>query len=379
MRILFVSSFSDESSISSAYSHRIFNIERHCRQAGADTRRLFLGDLFFSSPVLIQPLNIPFILKYLRKFDVVHAGGAGAAFFFAIATPLIGRNTTVVYDVHSDALTESRLIRRGRFDFAGYFIEFEMLMTEHVALRCINYFIASSSEIKRRLLERTRRVKSANVEIILNGVDLQEFKPQRENTPIVNSNPFTVTYAGSFGAIEAVDNLVRAAEILSNENINFKLIGFRAEDLNIKLEIQKRLGNKALLLDWLPRHELVAELQKSDVLVIPADASTRKQIENRSAVFVTKFAEFLAVAKPVIVTRLDLPSRIVETFDCGFVCEPTAESIAETIVKVKGTSREVLQKKGQNGRRFAETELDVNLICKKYLQFLDRILKTRHA
>ena len=377
MRILFVSS--GKSATSNAYNHRIFNIERHCRQLGADTSRLFLGNLFFDSPVLIQLLNLPFILRYLRKFDVIHAGGQGAAFFFAVATRLIGRNTIVIYDVHSDIITESRLVRRGKLDFVGYFIEFEMLLTEYVALSGIKYFITSSSEIKRRLLQRNRHVRSENVEIILNGVDLAEFTPQRNTIPLLDPKVFTVTYAGSFGAIEAVDTLVRAAEILSDENVNFKLIGFSKEDRKIKSDIQKRLENKALLLDWLPRNELVAELQKSDVLVIPADSSNRKQSDNRSAVFVTKFAEFLAIAKPVIATRLDMISRIVETYDCGFVCEANAESIAESIREAKGTSAEVLQRKGRNGRQFAETELDVNLICKKYLQFLGKLLKQRES
>ena len=368
---------SQKSTTSNAYNHRIFNIERHCRQLGADTSRLFLGEFFFGSPVLIQLLNLPFLLRYLKKFDVIHAGGAGAAFFFAVATRLIGRNTLVIYDVHSDTITESRLIRRGKLDFVGYFSEFEMPLTEYVALSGIKYFIASSSEIKRRLLQRNRHIRSENVEIILNGVDLAEFTPQRSTIPLLDPKVFTVTYAGSFLAIEGVDNLVRAAEILSDENINFKFIGFGKADLNIKSDIQKRLGNRALLVDRLPRSKLLTELQKSDVLVIPADASTLEQSENRSAVFVTKFAEFLAVAKPVIVTEIDMTSKIVETFDCGFVCKPTAESIAEAIQKAKGTSRDILFMKGRNGRRFAETELDENLICKKYLQFLDRIMKTK--
>lgn len=370
---------SQKSTASNAYYHRIFNIERHCRQLGADTDRLFLGDLFFDSPVLIQLLNLPFILRYLKKFDVIHAGGQSAAFFFAVATRLIGRNTIVIYDVHSNIITESRLMHRGKLDFGGYFIGFEMLFTEFVAIFCIKYFITSSSEIKRRLLQRNRHVRSENVEIILNGVDLAEFTPERSTIPPLDPKVFTVTYAGSFGAIEAVDNLVQAAEILSDETINFKFIGFSKEDQEIKLDIQRRLGNKALLLDWLPRNELVDELQKSDVLVIPADSTNRKQSENRSAVFVTKFAEFLATAKPVIATRLDLVSRIVETYDCGFVCKANAESIAESIRKAKGTSAEVLQRKGRNGRRFAETELDVNLICKKYLQFLGKLLKQRES
>jgi glycosyltransferase involved in cell wall biosynthesis len=373
----------DKSTTSDAYNHRIFNIERHCRQLGADTSRLFLGDLFFGSPVLIQILNLPFILRYLRKFDVIHAGGNGAAFFFAVATRLIGRNTLVIYDVHSDTLTERRLLKKNSFDFAGYFVEFEILLMEYVALWGTKYFIASSPEIKRRLLQRNRHIRSENIEVILNGVDLEQFVPVKYDDTWVASNPhtFTVTYAGSFFRLEAVENLILAAEMLSNEkeDINFKFIGFREQDFNIKMDIRKRLGNRAVLIDWLPKSKLLTELQKSDVLVIPADASTREVSENRTAVFVTKFAEFVAVAKPVIVTGIDMTSKIVEKFDCGFVCEPTAESIAEAIQKAKGTSRDVLFKKGRNGRRFAETELDENLICKKYLQFLDRILKARHA
>ena len=131
------------------------------------------------------------------------------------------------------------------------------------------------------------------------------------------------------------------------------------------------------MLDWLPRDELISQLQKSDLLVIPADSTNRKQSANRTAVFVTKFAEFLAIAKPVIVTKLEIVSEIVEKYDCGFVCEATAEAIAESIREAKGTSAEVLQRKGCNGRRFAEAELDINLICKKYLHFLDKLLKQR--
>jgi glycosyltransferase involved in cell wall biosynthesis len=383
MKILFLFSSSSQkskhSTRSNAYCHRILNIEQHCRRLGAETDTLFLKDLFFKSPLLIQTLNLPSVLRYLRSFDVVHAGGPGAAFFCALATRLIGHNTIVVYDVHSDALTERRLIKKNSFDFAGYFTEFQTLLTEYVALRGTKYFIASSPEIKRRFLKRKpSHIKPENVEVILNGVDLEQFVPEKDDDTWVASKPhmFTVTYAGSFSRIEAVDNLISAAEMLSNvEDINFKFIGFSEEEFNIKINIQKRLGNRALLIDWLPRSKLLTELQKSDVLVIPADASTREQSENRSAVFVTKFAEFLAVGKPVIVTELDLTSKIVETFDCGFVCKPTVESIAEAILKAKGTSRDILFMKGQNGRRFAETELDENLICKKYLQFLNRIIK----
>jgi glycosyltransferase involved in cell wall biosynthesis len=372
MRILFVS-YESKNATSNPYNNRVFNIEGHCRQLGADTSRLFLGDLFFNYPFHIQPLNIPFILRYLRQFDVVIAEANGPAYVLALAKPLLRIDTLVVYDVHNDALAECRLVKKGRFDVAGYFIEFGMRLIEYVAFNGIDYFSVASPGLKQRLLGRNRRIRKEHVEVILNGVDLESFGSQKETVNNTCENGFTVTYAGSYHGYQGIENLINAAEILRNKDVYFKFLGFRKEDFTIKKEIQNRLSEKATLMDWLPKDELLFELRKSDILIIPAMAGCNR------AIFPTKFAEFLALAKPVIVTRIDETSSIVERFDCGFVCEPTAESIAETILKAKGTTKKVLQLKGCKGRQFAETELDINLICMKYLQFLGKLLKQRDS
>jgi glycosyltransferase involved in cell wall biosynthesis len=370
MRILFVA-LENRNTPSNAYNQRIFNNEKNCRKLGADTSLLFLRDLLFHSPALLQALNIPFILRYLRQFDVIIAEAAGSAYFVALAKPLLRNSSVLVYDVHNDAFAECRLMRKGRFDFAGYFIEFEMRLLEYVGFNGIDYFSVASPGLKQRLLSRNRIIKEEYVEVILNGVNLASFRSQAE---IVNSNwenGFTVTYAGTYVKYQGIENLIKAAEILSSKNIHFKFLGFRKEDLAIKNEIKNRLKEKVTLLDWLPKDELLSELRKSDVLIIPSMAGCNR------AIFPSKFAEFLALAKPVIVTRIDETASIVEKFDCGFVCEPTTESIAETILHAKETSKEILHLKGCNGRGFAETELNMKLICQKYLQFLERLLKTK--
>ena len=360
-----------------AYNHRIRQLAQHCKKQGAETSILFIGDLFFRSPILIQPLNLPFILQYLRRFDVVSAEGHAPAYLLALAKRLIKSNTLVIYDVHSDNLTESYLMKKGPFDFGGLFSSIQMRSTEYFALRNTDYFIVAWPSLKQRLLSRKPQLRAENVEVILNGVDLETFKTQNENTWSTKSKVFTVTYAGSFYKIEGTDTLISAAELLKGEDIYFKFIGFRDEDLNRKKEIKKKLGEKAILLDWLSRDQLVRELSKSDVLIVPADSSTREQSVNRSGLIPTKFAEYLALSKPVIVTRLDGTSEIVENSDCGFVCEPTAESIAEAIRISKNTPSELLVQKGLNGRKLAEKEFNYDLISKKYLQFLKKILKKR--
>jgi glycosyltransferase involved in cell wall biosynthesis len=371
--MLFVSS--QKSTNTNAYYHRIFNLEKHIRNLGVSTSRLFLRDLFFDSPVRIQILNIPFILRYLRQFDVIHAGGNDSAFFFAVASRFLRKNTIIIYDVHADILTESHLIPRGKYDALGRFMESEMLLSEYVASSSIKYFIASSPVIKKRLLQRNYdNIRSENIEIVINGVDIADFSPSKDIDFSPDNHTFTVTYAGSYGAIEAVDNLVIAAELLKEENLLFKFVGFKEEEQAIKLEIKQKLGKKAVLLDWMPRNKLVEEMHNSDVLVIPADSRDKKQSINRSVVFVTKFAEYLATGKPIIVTKIDLVSKIVETIDCGFVCNATPESIAKCIMQAKETSTVNLQRKGQNGRRYAETDLDINKVCKAYLNFINNLL-----
>ena len=377
MKVLFVCSFKSTSVGRSSYPHRIVQIEKFCRELGANTSLLFLGDLFFSTPVLIQPLSLPFVLRFIREFDVIHAGGSGSAYFFAWAKPLLKRDTLVVYDVHGDTFTESRLVSKGNLDFAGKFIAFQMRVSEYFGFGSASYFITASRRLKQRLLYRNKRIKAENIEVILNGTDLQTYSPLKNSFRSPQNGDLVVTYAGSFRPWQGTDNLIRAAEILANKNVQFKLIGFGENDLSLKKEIRRRLGEKAILIDWLPKEELLVELNKSDVLIIPADGSNKKQSENRVVTYATKLAEFLAIAKPVIVTRLDEGSELVEKYDCGFVCDPNAESIANAIRKATETSREVLARKGLNGRRCAEAELDMTSICTKYMSFLRRILEAR--
>ena len=376
MKILFVCSSKSSSVGHSSYTHRVIQIERYCRKLGADTDLLFLGDLFFSSPTLVQPLNLPFVLRFLRKFDIIHAGSCGPAYFLALVKPLIAPNTLVVYDVHGDVYTESRLASKGPLDLAGYFSGWQMRFAEYFAFNGADYFIAASRRIKQRLLARKKRIKTEDIEVVLNGVDLETFQPQKIK-PDMQTRSFVVTYAGSFRPWQGIENLVRAAEILADEDVQFKLIGFGKDDSLVKEDIRKRLGEKANLIDWLPKTALIVALQESDVLIVPADASSSKQSKSRVATYATKIAEFIAIAKPIIVTRLEEAAELIERFDCGFVCEPTADSIADTIRKAKETPREVLIKKGLNGRRCAEAELDMNSICKGYLGFLRRILEAR--
>lgn len=366
MRILFISSIKPKTA--PAYEHRVSSIEDQCRKLGANTSRLSLWKLFFGCPVLIQPLNIPFILGFLRNFDVLVAEGSGPACTLVLAKSLLRADTLLVYDMHNDYLAESRLLKKTRFDLIGSFMKFETLLMEYIGFNGFTYFLAASPGLKQRILDRKHSIKTDNVEVILNGVDLKLFTPQ-ENYFNTNENCFTVAYAGSYPNYQGIENLVKAAEILlhAGEAVHFKFMGFRKNELSIKKNIENRLKDKVTCLERLPKDKLISELHKTDVLISPSASDSGR------AIFPVKFGEYLALAKPVIVTCIDETSEIVNRIDCGFVCEPTAESIASAILKAKRTPKKVLHLKGNNGRKFAETELDIKIVCRILLRFLSKL------
>jgi glycosyltransferase involved in cell wall biosynthesis len=374
MRILFVSSWTPEKA--PAYETRIVNIERYCRKLGANTSRLLLWKLFFNSPVFIQPLNIPFILRYLRSFDVIIAEGNGAAYVLGLARFLLRHHPLLIYDMHNDALAESFLFDKGRFKLEGYLRGLNARLMEYVGFNSFNYFAVASQGLKQKLLERAldlnRCIKDDNVEVILNGVDMEAFRPQNQATNNVGLHPFTVAYSGSYAKYQGIENVVKAAEILHDKDIHFKFMGFRKEDSRIRNDIKSKIKEKVTCFDWLPKDELISELLKADILLSPSAAGTGR------AIFPTKFAEYLALAKPVIVASVDETSSIVKKCDCGFICDPTAESISQTILKAKETPEQTLLLKGLNGRRYAEKELDLELICQKYLVFLNTLMKEKN-
>jgi len=358
--------------MSCAAAHRVIQLEKQARKLGVETSLLFLGDCSFGSPTVIQPLNIPFILKHVRDFDVIHAGASGPACVMGIMKPLMKSGTLIVYDVHGDVMAETHLtMSRGR-GLAARLNALQIIATDSVAVRRADYFLAASNGVKQSLL--ARGIGDETIEVIPNGVDLGLFDCERTASDEPSPRFFTVTYAGSFLPWHGVHTLIASAQALRNDDIKFKIIGFRERDSKLRETIRIKLGKRVDLMGWLPQDELISHLKKSDVLIIPADACSRRV---RQAAFPTKFAEYLALGKPVIVTRVDEVSELVEGFDCGFVCQPTPESLADTIRQARDTPEAILLKKGMNGRRLAEAQLDVSLIGKRYVAFLKRIVENQ--
>jgi glycosyltransferase involved in cell wall biosynthesis len=353
------------SDFSSAYTHRVFQLKNGIEKAGVETDVLYLGEYLIKHPSILLILNIPFIINVLNKYDIICCGGGATSYVIGLAKPFI--RGKIVYDIHSNIVAESQLFRKHLFDPIGNFIIFQIRIIDYIARKNADYFITCSEPLVDYYV--SKGITGNKIKIIRNGVNINFFKPSRKK---IKNEFFTVTYAGGFQPWQGIDTLIDAIKCLDISDIKFKIIGFTTNDRKLKNNIEKTLADRVKLYNQLPRDELIQHLQNSDVLIIP-----RKFIPPEKAKIFgwspTKFAEYLAVGRPIIATDLDASSAFLDKYGCGFVCEATANSIADTILKAKETPTETLSEMGTKARELAEEEFNIDLISKAFFNFLSKI------
>lgn len=359
MKVLIVSAVSRNEH--SAYNQRLLNLKEGLKQNGITAEMLFLGDYFFKSPFLIEALDIPMIRKRIDGYDAIHGGAFAACYVLGLMKNL--QRFPLILDVHG-CIEEIRLKMRNFFDLTGYLTYFETFILQEVSVRSSDLFITCSEPLRDRLLHRG--ICKSAVEVIRNGVNTELFKPKSIAS---DDNSFVVTYAGAFQKWQGIWNLVAAATLIKEPQVKFKIIGFKETDQALKEKMRRLLGARVELIDSLGQSELVDQLCSSDVLIIPRSRNCVTQMA-----FPTKFAEYVATGKPVIVTKVNETATFVEKSKCGLVCEPSAESIARTIISAKKLPSSSLLDMGRNARNLAESQFDLRVIGKQYSGFLHKVL-----
>ena len=105
--------------------------------------------------------------------------------------------------------------------------------------------------------------------------------------------------------------LIDAGTLLRDLDIRLKFVGFTEteNDRKWKQRIQKNLGPCTDLVDRVSRQELIGHLQAADLMILP-----RRRYLATVAAFPTKFAEYVALGKPVVVSDVDDTAYFVKKY-----------------------------------------------------------------
>jgi glycosyltransferase involved in cell wall biosynthesis len=363
MRILFLTDRPlDETQRVDAYQTRMIGLRRGLEMLGVQTKTLSLRTLTFSRPHLLFALNAKAIARQAHDCDVIHAVGAGPT-----VAGIAAHACQVVFDVHGDELLETRLVWQNYRRLRTLYGVGQAGLLATIARRGADHFLVVSEPFRQRY--EARGIRPNRITVIRNGVNVELF---RSNAPPDLHDELRLAYAGGFQAWQAMDTLIDGFSQVLSLPVRLDLIGFTPADQTLRDQIAVRLGSRVRLEDRLPMTALPDWLARADVLLIPRTRHPAMQGGCPS-----KFAEYLAMGRPLIVTNVDETARFVRDYDCGLVCEPTADGLAAAITTATGWDAVERARLGHNARLCAETVFDWNVIARIHLDTLTHLVQRR--
>lgn len=195
---------------------------------------------------------------------------------------------------------------------------------------------------------------------IPNGVDLEQFdksvyiNPCSEAAKVFEKykNKFKVVYTGAHGPANGLETVIEAAYFLFKKSVDvhFFLIGDGPEKKKLIKKAQERAVDNITFLDPVPKSQVPAILQQSDLLMF----CLRNLDIYKYGISLNKMYDYFASGKPVIMSG-DAINNIIQEAKAGITVEPeNPEALAKGIVKILQKAPEERQKLGAKGRAYVE-------------------------
>lgn len=215
-------------------------------------------------------------------------------------------------------------------------------------------------------------VERSKIHVVRVGVDLAIF--EKSVNQHHTGKKFVVLYAGVLGLGYDFDQIFRAAKILEGKerDVEFILHG-GGECLGY---IRKRIGELNLinvkLSDKLfgSRREVVQLLSEADVLILPMKDFGRSYLG-----IAAKLYEYQAMEKPIICCGDGQPAEYIRETKSGIVVKPgDHEALVQAIIYLKENPN-VAQQMAKMGRKYAESNLSVEIIGSKVKRVFEALHK----
>lgn len=291
-------------------------------------------------------------LKLLREYkpELIFANTHIPAFISALNK---FRRAPLVFDMHGFAVEERKLLAEEKDFFWACRQILPNLLIEHFAIQSSDKILCVSHHMM-RYLNQMKKVQLNKMEYVTNGVNLNFFKPLKDNKVLEIKrklgleNKLVFGYIGGLQRWQGVEKFVEAAHLINDDKMGFLIVGGNNTWLNKNVVKLKKVSRKQL-----PYYYLAC-----DVLVLPRLHHIATEVAAP-----TKFAEYTAMGKPVLVTNVGDAATFVKKYKCGIVISSNApRNLKEGFYAFKELSIRELRRMGENSRRLAEEEFDWNKI-----------------
>jgi glycosyltransferase involved in cell wall biosynthesis len=172
-----------------------------------------------------------------------------------------------------------------------------------------------------------------------------------------------IAYTGSIGLANALENLIKAADILRYEKMSFVIMGEGPEKDKLNVLVKNSGFKNVFFLDPLQKKYIPAFLDQCDLLYI----GLQRQSLFRFGISPNKLLDYMMAAKPVI-QAIDAGNDIVSEAGCGISIEPeNPEALADAIRKVLSSSKTEQKQLGENGRNYVIKNHDYSILAEQII------------
>jgi len=241
---------------------------------------------------------------------------------------------------------------------------------ETLTYRCVTQIIVSAPGSRRYLID-DKGYPPSKVQLVFNWLDARSLEKSGDGAVFRRihrlEDRFLVTYAGIMGYAQDLGPVISCAKRLQDDpRILFLLVGegvcrSRWESL------ASGLGNVRFLPN-LDREAYFELLRSSDVCLAALSADLR------SPAIPGKLQSIMSVGRPVVLlagAKTDA-ARTVKQSGGGFDLEPWDEAGLEATLRRLAEDPALVEEKGRNGRRFAETNFNADIAVRKIEQTVAR-------
>ena len=213
-------------------------------------------------------------------------------------------------------------------------------------------------------------VRKDRIFLVPVGVDLDVFKPQ-----VKEPGAFTVAYSGSFSVAYDFDQILDAAEFLSETNIVFKIQGKGELEPELERKISaRRIKNVQVIGKILARDDVSRFLGHADALILPL-----RDFGVPYRGISSKLYEYQALSKPIICCARGQPADYIEDTRSGIVVAPgDGRVLADTVLRLNGDT-DLARSLGESGRRYVEQNLALERVGSRMREVIAHTIEKKRG
>jgi glycosyltransferase involved in cell wall biosynthesis len=141
------------------------------------------------------------------------------------------------------------------------------------------------------------------------------------------------------------------------------------EKARLQEKAQQMGLTNVIFLDSVPKKEVFKYILASDM-----GASVLKKVDTFKTVYSNKTFDYFSCKKPVLMAIDGVSRELVEKANAGVYVEPENTQAFNSIIRQYLNNPQRLIEEGENGYRFAKTNFDRQVLAKKYLNELQKVM-----